>query len=70
VGTCILCGRPATGPTVDPGPALGVVHRSCFIAWDRRSEAEEQMEVELRHTLPLPVTPRGRRRGLTIEVAA
>lgn len=66
--TCSLCGRPATGPTCDPGPALGIVHRSCFGAFDRRCEAEERGQVELRHSIPLPVARR--RRSTTIEVAA
>lgn len=49
-GTCSLCGRPAAGPTVDPGPDLGRVHRSCFIAWDREAEAFERAEATRPHT--------------------
>lgn len=49
IATCGLCGRPATGPTVDPGPDLGRVHFSCFRAWDRRCEAEERGQVAMLH---------------------
>jgi hypothetical protein len=68
--TCSLCGRPAVGPTCYPGPALGIVHRSCFRAFDSRCEAEERGQVELRHTIPLPVAPARRRRSTNVEVAA
>lgn len=65
--TCSLCGRPAAGPTVDPGPDLGRVHRSCFIAWDRRAEAEERMEVDRLAVLPFPTRQPRQARGL-VEV--
>lgn len=38
---CSLCGAVGRGERVFVGPALGDVHRACFIPWDQLSEAEE-----------------------------
>jgi hypothetical protein len=42
---CGLCGRLRGGqaPMVETGGPLGRVHRRCFTAWDRRSEAAEML---------------------------
>jgi hypothetical protein len=39
--TCRLCGATDMEEIVDAGGDVGLVHRSCFIEWDRRQEALE-----------------------------
>ncbi len=41
--TCGVCGRPALKDRVDAGGDIGVVHHACFVEWDARQEALEQM---------------------------
>ena len=41
------------GDVVDPGPAFGQVHRTCFTAWDREQEAHE-LEFARAASIPLP----------------
>ena len=42
-GTCRVCTRPSADDLVDAGGDIGVVHHACFVLWDRRQEALEQM---------------------------
>lgn len=42
--TCSLCHEPG-GELINAGGDLGLVHRPCFVEYDRRAEAEEALDV-------------------------
>ncbi|WP_242394823.1 hypothetical protein [Anaeromyxobacter oryzisoli] len=49
---CSLCHAAMSALELDAGGDLGNVHTACFIAWDRRGEAAEALEV-----IPLRLAP-------------